>query len=541
MQKRSAMPNLSIQAKINLLVIAIFVVILVLALWRMASSETALVRDVVEQQTRDAADSYFDSINTMMLTGTMANRGLTRDKILERPGVLEARILRTPEIDKVYGKGFAEQYPVDELDRRALAGEAVIEISAQDGGRVMTVVNPILASKDYRGTNCLMCHAVAENTVVGAVRVSYSLAALDAQVNRNVRNNALIFLAVFVLGLGLLVYLMRHIVIHRINRLRDTIEDVARNADLSRDVLDGNQHDEIGRMAKAFAHMLQTFRASMQAVANSSTQLNQVAGRVASVSEGTLHGVLSQQQGIGMVADAMNQMNLSVQEIAGNAVSTAEASKQATAEASNGALVSTEALGGIGNLMNQIDKAAKVIKKVDTDSENIGKVLDVIRGIAEQTNLLALNAAIEAARAGEAGRGFAVVADEVRTLASRSQQSAEEIRSMIEMLQSGARDAVAVMDGAREKAASCEEQVEAAAESLAVIAGEVNSISGMNSQIATAAEEQTAVAEEVNGNVGQINQMAEQAAEGARHSSEISEELVVLSSQLEELVSRFRL
>lgn len=533
--------TLSIQARINLAVLMVFAIIFTVALWRMASSETALIREVVEQQTRDAADSYFDSINTMMLTGTMANRAIIRDKILERPGVLEARIIRTKLVDDVFGKGFDEQYPVDNLDQRALSGEAVIEITENHNGRVMTVVNPILAHKDYRGTNCLMCHIVPEGSVVGAVRVSYSLAELDKQVRSNLFNSALVFLGVFVLGLGLIVTLIRHIVIRRVNGLRDTMEEVARDADLGHPVAEANHQDELGGMARAFAHMLDTFRQSMHEVAASSTRLNKMASQVATVSENTRNGVLSQQHEIGMVGDAMVQMNHSVQEIAGNAIRTAQASQQATEEASNGALVSTEALGGIANLMGQIDNAAKVIKKVDTDSENIGKVLDVIRGIAEQTNLLALNAAIEAARAGEAGRGFAVVADEVRTLASRSQQSAEEIRQMIERLQEGARNAVKAMDGAKDKAVASEEQVEAAAEALGMIAGEVSSISDMNNQIAAAAKQQTAVADEINTNVANVTHAADAAAEGAQHSSQISEELVALSEQLETLVARFRL
>ena len=231
----------------------------------------------------------------------------------------------------------------------------------------------------------------------------------------------------------------------------------------------------------------------------------------------------------------MNEMNATVQEVANNAARTAEASSDAKIESTNGALVSTDALGGIAMLMMEIDGAGGVIQKLDADSANIGMVLDVIKGIAEQTNLLALNAAIEAAR------GFAVVADEVRTLASRSQQSAEEIEAMIAKLQAGAREAVQAMEGSRTKAQESEEQVEAAAESLGMIAGEVSTINDMNNQIATAAGEQTAVAEEINHNISTITEVANQTADGARHSAQVSEELVQLAADLESLVSRFRI
>ena len=533
--------QLSVQAKINLAVVLVFVTVMAVALAQTAVSEKALVLDVMEQQVKDAADSYFDSINTMMLTGTMNNRSITRDKVLERPGVVEARIIRPKAVSDVFGPGYPEEQPADALDRQALDGEQVMQVIDTDKGRLLTVINPILASKDYRGTNCLMCHQVPEDSVLGAVRISYSLAALDEQVNRNLYLSAGMFVVLFALGLALIVFLLRRVVTNRINKLRQVIERIERDSDLSQEIDHSHVQDEIGKMAGAFNSMLQKFRQSMQEVSQSTHQLGQVAGRVSDVSDQTLRGVLEQQRETDMVATSMNEMTSTVQEVAHNAVKTAEASGEATQEASNGAMVSTEALGGISVLVREIENAAAVIQKLDADSESIGMVLDVIKGIAEQTNLLALNAAIEAARAGEAGRGFAVVADEVRTLASRSQQSAEEIRSMIEKLQGGARGAVQAMDSAKKKAQSSEEQVEAAAESLGMIAGEVSTINDMNTQIATAAEEQTAVAEEINRNVANITQVAEQAAEGARHSASISEELVGLSSRLEDLVARFKL
>lgn len=533
--------HLSVQAKVILTVVLVFILVMVAVLVHNARSERELVLAIVEQQTKDAADSFFDSINTMMLTGTMGNREITRNKVLERPGVVDARIVRGQAVSDVFGRGFDHEQPVDALDEKALAGEAVIQVVEDESGRVLTVINPIVAEKDYRGTNCLMCHQVPENTVVGAVRVSYSLADLDAQVDRNIMISAVMHTVLFGLGMVLIFFLIRSVVSKRINALRDLMEEIERDADLSRDIEVSDSQDEIGAMTRAFAAMLRKFHQSMSAVADSTNRLMEMANRASVVSDESLQGILNQQRETDMVANSMHEMNAAVQEVAHNAVRTAEASQEATAEARNGAHVSTEAIGGISALMQGIVNAGKAVQRLDADSENIGMVLDVIKGIAEQTNLLALNAAIEAARAGEAGRGFAVVADEVRTLASRSQQSAEEIRAMIEKLQSGARDAVKGMEAARLKAEVCEERVEAAGESLGMIAGEVNTISDMNTQIATAAEEQTAVAEEINLNITTITQIADQSAEGARNTAQISEELVSLAAQLEEMVKRFKL
>lgn len=536
--------HLSVGAKINLALAAVFTVVLLVTLSHTASTERTLVQNVVEQQTKDAADAYFDTINVMMMTGQMGNRGLAREKILDRPNVVDARMIRGKLVTDIFGPGLEGEEVADELDQRAMDGELVLDISETDEGRVLTVVKPTLATKEplgKSGMTCLTCHIVPENSVLGAVRISYSLAELDEQVNSNLWGSALTNIAMFVAGLALMVFLMRRVVTSRINRLRNNFEEIERNSDLGHKIDGLELHDEIGSMARAFSSMLHKFHDSMSEVSKSTHLLTEAAGRVASVSEETLSGVLSQQSETDMVATAMNEMNSTAQEVAQNATRTAEASNGAKEEATNGALVSTEALGAIGTLMMEIDGASSVIQKLDEDSSNIGMVLDVIKGIAEQTNLLALNAAIEAARAGEAGRGFAVVADEVRTLASRSQQSAEEIESMIARLQAGAREAVKAMEGSQAKAQESEEQVEAAAESLGMIAGEVATITDMNTQIATAAGEQTSVADEINRNITNITQVADQSAEGARHTTKISEEMVQLTANLEALVSRFRL
>ncbi|EIK52413.1 methyl-accepting chemotaxis protein [Stutzerimonas stutzeri TS44] len=532
--------QLSVQTKINLALLLVLLLIMSASLYIAASTEKNLVLHVVEQQTKDAADSYFDSINTMMLTGTMAQRDVLRQKILARPGVIDARIVRGDAVIKTFGAGFDHQAPADALDRSALAGKAIMEVTKQDGRRVLTVINPILAHADYRGTNCLTCHQVAENTVMGAVRISYDLKALDAEVERNIWLLGGIQLLLLLAGVGVMIYTVRRVIISRIHAMRHTMEAMTRDEDLSRSVSIGAQ-DEIGAMGNAFNRMIEKFRHSLEAVAGVTRQLGDVSDRVSHVAEQTLGAVMEQRSETDMVASAMNEMSATVQEVARNANQTATASNDADRESKSGVHVAGEALDGIDSLIQDIEKAAVVVRQLEADSASIDTVVGVINGIAEQTNLLALNAAIEAARAGEQGRGFAVVADEVRTLASRTQKSTEEIQRMIEQLQQGVGNAVQAMIAAQSRARSGSDCVARAAQSLGAIADEVGTINEMNTQIATAAEQQSAVAEEINRNITNISRIADTTSADATQTSQISEELVRLAAELNRLVGQFKL
>ncbi|HCD05282.1 MAG: chemotaxis protein [Methylophaga sp.] len=270
------------------------------------------------------------------------------------------------------------------------------------------------------------------------------------------------------------------------------------------------------------------------------SQLNTATQNMTVISKETVTGVLKQQEETDQVATAMNEMTASVQEVARTATNAAEAARNADNEAKAGKQVVLETMQSIDTLASEVEKAADTLSELEADIGNIGAIVDVIRGITEQTNLLALNAAIEAARAGEHGRGFAVVADEVRTLAARTQSSTHEIEEMVERLQQGARAAVKVMNESRESAKTSVEKAASAGSALDTITAMISTMDEMSTQISNAANEQSSVAEDINRGIVNISQIADHTADGARATSEAVDTLSSLSSQLQDASAKFK-
>ena len=298
--------------------------------------------------------------------------------------------------------------------------------------------------------------------------------------------------------------------------------------------------DELGELGQVFNETVHKIHQLIERVGQTVVEVERQADRVQQVSGESNQAVAGQRGQIDLIATAMNQLSATAQEVAHSAAAAVGSAQSVNDETVSGRALVESQVGSIQRLAGEIDQSVAVINKLASDSASISQVLDVIKGIAEQTNLLALNAAIEAARAGEQGRGFAVVADEVRNLAKRTQQSTEEIEAMIAKLQSGVGAAVKAMSSSHKMADATVSESDKVQQALENILGAVGMIVDQNQQIATAAEEQTAVAQDIDQNIVEISQAAERTAEGASQTEQASRELSGLVARLKQLISAFR-
>ena len=347
-----------------------------------------------------------------------------------------------------------------------------------------------------------------------------------------------LFIVLAALATVILAMLLTRSIVKPLGEALNAAENVARG-DLTRPI-ETHGNDEVSRLLKALAAMQQNLRETLQGISGSAAQLATAADELNAVTLDSTHSLQQQNNEIEQAATAVTEMTTAVEEVARNAVSTSDATRQSSESASLGQQRVSDTVEAIGSLANDVQVTGGLVQSLANQSQDIGKVLDVIRAIAEQTNLLALNAAIEAARAGESGRGFAVVADEVRALAYRTQQSTQEIEQMVQGMRSGATQALDSMQASSSRAASTLAMAERAGDALQTITASVSEIHERNLVIASAAEEQAQVAREVDRNLVNIRDLSVRSASGADQTSASSHELSQLANSLRTMVQRFQ-
>ncbi|PNB73320.1 chemotaxis protein [Pseudomonas sp. GW456-E7] len=449
--------------------------------------------------------------------------------IVSGTGVLAAYSVDAGKV----GKSIGDTLGADGKDILQLLGSGAPKILQQgDLIRAVYPVSPIADAKAWAVVidlpkQVLLADSVKLQAVLDDAQQSGTIKALSVAVIAGV------------IGL-LLMWLTASGVTRPINSVAQMLKAIASgDGDLTQR-LHYSKQDELGELVSWFNRFLDKLQPTIAQIKQSITDARGTADQSSEIARQTSEGMQVQFREIDQVATASNEMSATAHDVANSASNAANAAKGADQSARDGMSIIERSTRDINQLADEVSKAVTEVEALAVNSEQIGSVLEVIRSIAEQTNLLALNAAIEAARAGESGRGFAVVADEVRNLAKRTQDSVEEIRLVIERIQSGTRGVVATMHSSQTQAHSNAGQIQQAVQALSKISDAVTVISDMNLQIASAAEQQSAVAEEVNRNVSAIRTVTETLTGQATESAQISSQLNTLTTHQMKLMDQFR-
>lgn len=368
-----------------------------------------------------------------------------------------------------------------------------------------------------------------------------NLRANEASAEAYASSITILIITLVVLGFSaLLFFVFLKLIVQSITQLRNQLNEIAQGKGDLKQRIPVESNDDLGKLASSFNAVLDNLQQMIGAVQTLAINLKDDANKLAQSAENNDSGVTRQLDAVSMVAAAINELHSAIEEVAGNAAQASTLTQQADENGQRGAEIIHRSSKQVRRLSQQIEVAVTSIRKLADDSENITGVLDVIRGVAEQTNLLALNAAIEAARAGEHGRGFAVVADEVRTLAKRTQEATESIQTMISTLQSGVAEVVGVMETGNKEAIATEKLSTETETELQAILHSISRIADMNISVASAAEEQTQVVDEINRSITEVNDLAAEDAERSHAISTISQSLAGFAQELQQQTGRFK-
>jgi methyl-accepting chemotaxis protein len=646
----------SLRGKVNITVGVSFMLVIALVTTYNARRENARLTQFAEEQTKDLTTFYFDSLNTMMLTGTMDQRTILRKKVLARPGVVEARVVRGEPVKQQFGPGNPDEQPVDELDRRALAGEDISLIETRDGKRVWTVLTPFRATENTRNVNCLQCHHVPAGAINGAVRISYSLAATDAAVNQEMWVS--IIANIFFLATGLLLVntVLRNWVTNPLTQLMKVVNRRAAGEENARaDVL---SRDEVGQLAEAFNTMAENIAVSArreheatedlrskvarllevinrvteghydvqvgfngegaigelagnlqimityirnsieekrEAVEKLRREVDQILDVVTRAANGDLTGRLTieSQDAIGQLAhgvqrmiDSLNMLVSQVQhsgiQVATSTTEIAATSKQQEATVAEQAATTTEivttateisatsrelekTMQEVANISEQtaqsatrghdgltrmqatmkqiVDASGSIAAKLEILSEkagNIGSVVTTINKVADQTNLLSLNAAIEAEKAGEYGFGFAVVAREIRRLADQTAVATLDIEQIVREMQSAVSAGVMSMEKFSDQVRRSVEDVTQVSQLLSRIIDQVQELTPRFESVHQSMHLQAQGAQHIHQTMMVLNESAQHTADSIRQSNAAIERLNDAAHSLQDGVTRFK-
>jgi methyl-accepting chemotaxis protein len=543
--------KLGLQLKLQMLIQGFLIVILVVAQqWILHRFEHQTL-SAAEERAKTVADGAINGLNTMMMIkagdseviSNKASRQLFLQKIGASENVKEMRVFRAKQLDSEFPEGLPQEYPVDEMDRSVLASGITESkmITLQNGDSALRTVMPFIGKKNFRTTNCLKCHGVDEGTVLGAASVTIDINDDMAIIKRI---NILIWI-----GQGILqamLFLVVGVIVRRL--LSQLGGEPAYVIDIVRQITEGNlsrdiitRHNDSTSLLAAMKQMQAGLREIISGVLRTAEMLAQASHQVAASSHQVQKASQRQSDASSSVAAAVEEMTVCIGQISENA---AEAQMHAS-ETGNLARDGSNVVQNVVVEMNKISEAvtssSSVITLLGEQSDQISNIVNVIKEIADQTNLLALNAAIEAARAGEQGRGFAVVADEVRKLAERTTLSTQEIASMIQAIQGGTSDAVEGMSRGSTRVNDGVRMVGNAGSSMEKIQGGVEKVLAAVGDISSSLREQSSTSNLIAKNIEDIAQMSEETSSIVNEVAASADQLEQVAASLKNSVGQFKL
>jgi len=461
----------------------------------------------------------------------------TLENLLAAQEIIVSLVSRFDEFEELYT--FEQEEGVQQVKESQALYSSNLKVMIQKNQSKQRRMDVYLLDEEILPLLALAQDQISELVYEETKVMKSSSQALLSSVDTGLKAQVSLTLVALILGI-VVAFVIIKIITLPLNKTVAALADVAQGeGDLTRRLEVKNQ-DELGQLADAFNQFSEKLQSLMQEVSQGCSELIEESSEMATVVNNTQSDIANQDEKIDQIANTIDSMSLEIQSVAEHTGQAAELAEQTSQHAADGKRIMHQSLQSSDDLANDVDKASSVINELEKDVESISGVLDVIRGIAEQTNLLALNAAIEAARAGEQGRGFAVVADEVRTLASRTQDSTAEIQVMIKSLQDGSHQAVEVMTEGRQKANEGLEQAREAGESLEQISSAVDGMLSMNREIAVSTDQQGQSANQVNQNVSAINQLSDKTTASAGQIADASTRVNQLSQQLQKLIHQFK-
>lgn len=535
--------SLSIQAKLQILIQGFLIVVLAVSQrWTMDHFEQRMLAEARIRATI-SADGLLNGMNMLMITGMIsdpANRRLMVKKMGDSRGVSELRIIRAKQVSDQFGPGLPEEQSKDELDRKALETKKPIFVKTtlEDGKPALRAVIPFIESTNFRGTNCLMCHHVEVGSSNGAASILLDLSDDYGELRRIdtglwIGQVILQILLFFVIG-----WFIRTI-IQPARNLQAVMTRMQHDSDLTKRV-EVASNDEIGQAAKAFNALADNFQKIVHQVHDYADEVSLSATQLAHTSTRIAESSRQQSAAASSTSESVDEISDKIRLVARSATETETIANTAQELSRAGQKVAVDAAQELTKVSVAVSDSAKLVSSLEHRSAEIGKIVMVIKEIADQTNLLALNAAIEAARAGEQGRGFAVVADEVRKLAERTANATTDIAAMIEVFCREIEEAVAIMDHSSREVSAGVNLTNEAAQSLAKInEGAINTLDKIRSMVSTA-QEQSAATHEIAQSVERIAGYASENSSSIGETSRALQQLEQLAAKLQESVSRFK-